>query len=39
MAVGRKPGGLFFIGIAEGRVPCSTPIETLAPGAFRKAAA
>lgn len=31
-----RPGGLFFIGIAEGRVPCSTPIETVAPGAFRK---
>ena len=34
-----RPGGLFFIGIAEGRVPCSTPIETVAPGAFRKLAA
>jgi chemotaxis protein methyltransferase CheR len=31
-----KPGGLFFIGIAEGRVPCNTPLKTLAPGAFRK---
>lgn len=31
-----KPGGLFFIGIAEGRVPCNTPLQTLAPGAFRK---
>ena len=34
-----KPGGLFFIGIAEGRVPCSTPLETVSPGAFRKPAA
>jgi chemotaxis protein methyltransferase CheR len=34
-----RPGGLFFIGIAEGRIPCDTPLLTLAPGAFRKAAA
>lgn len=34
-----KPGGLFFIGIAEGRVPCRTPLTTLVPGAFRKAVA
>ena len=34
-----RPGGLFFIGTAEGRVPCKTPLTTLAPGAFRKAAA
>ncbi len=34
-----RPGGLFFIGTAEGRVPCRTPLEPLAPGAFRKAAA
>jgi chemotaxis protein methyltransferase CheR len=33
-----RPGGLFFIGTAEGRVPCRTPLQTLAPGAFRKAA-
>ena len=33
-----KPGGLFFIGIAEGRVACRTPLEVLRPGAFRKAA-
>ncbi len=33
-----RPGGLFFIGTAEGRVPCKTPITTLAPGAFRKQA-
>ena len=31
-----KPGGLFFIGTAEGRVACETPLEALAPGAFRK---
>jgi chemotaxis protein methyltransferase CheR len=30
------PGGLFFIGTAEGRVPCKTPLQVLAPGAFRK---
>jgi chemotaxis protein methyltransferase CheR len=34
-----KPGGLFFIGTAEGRVPCQTPLTVLAPGAFRKTAA
>ena len=33
-----RPGGLFFIGTAEGRVPCNTPIQVLAPGAFRKVA-
>ncbi len=33
-----RPGGLFFIGIAEGRVPCNTPLKVLAPGAFRKVA-
>ena len=32
-----RPGGLFFIGTAEGRVPCATRLEPLAPGAFRKA--
>lgn len=31
-----KPGGLFFLGTAEGRVPCNTPIKSLIPGAFRK---
>jgi chemotaxis protein methyltransferase CheR len=31
-----RPGGLFFIGTAEGRVPCATPLQVLAPGAFRK---
>lgn len=34
-----KPGGLFFIGTAEGRVPCRTALQPVAPGAFRKAAA
>lgn len=33
-----RPGGLFFIGTAEGRVPCQTPLSVLAPGAFRKSA-
>lgn len=33
-----KPGGLFFLGTAEGRVPCKTPITTVIPGAFRKGA-
>ena len=32
-----RPGGLFFLGTAEGRIPCRTPLETLAAGAFRKA--
>jgi len=32
-----KPGGLFFLGTAEGRVPCKTPLQTVIPGAFRKA--
>ncbi len=31
-----RPGGLFFIGTAEGRVPCKTALTALAPGAFRK---
>jgi chemotaxis protein methyltransferase CheR len=31
-----RPGGLFFIGTAEGRVACSTPLQPVAPGAFRK---
>lgn len=34
-----RPGGLFFIGTAEGRVPCNTPLQSVAPGAFRKQAA
>ena len=33
-----KPGGLFFLGTAEGRVACATPLQVLAPGAFRKLA-
>jgi chemotaxis protein methyltransferase CheR len=33
-----RPGGLFFIGTAEGRVGCATPLQALAPGAFRKMA-
>lgn len=33
-----KPGGLFFLGTAEGRVPCSTPLQPVIPGAFRKPA-
>jgi chemotaxis protein methyltransferase CheR len=31
-----KPGGLFFLGTAEGRVPCKTPITPVIPGAYRK---
>jgi chemotaxis protein methyltransferase CheR len=31
-----RPGGLFFIGIAEGRVACRTPLQAMGPGAFRK---
>lgn len=31
-----RPGGLFFLGTAEGRVPCRTPLTALAPGAYRK---
>ncbi|TXC65144.1 hypothetical protein FSC37_00285 [Piscinibacter aquaticus] len=34
-----REGGLLFIGTAEGRVPCRTPLATLAPGAFRKVCA
>ena len=34
-----RPGGLFFIGTAEGRIACNTPLQPLAPGAFRKASA
>ncbi len=33
-----KPGGLFFMGTAEGRVPCKTPLQAVQPGAFRKVA-
>ena len=31
-----KPGGLFFLGTAEGRVPCKTPLVSVQPGAYRK---
>lgn len=31
-----RPNGLFFIGTAEGRVDCRTPLEVVGPGAFRK---
>jgi len=30
------PGGLFFIGTAEGCMLCNTPLKPLGPGAFRK---
>ncbi|WP_338416392.1 protein-glutamate O-methyltransferase CheR [uncultured Sphaerotilus sp.] len=33
-----RVGGLFFIGTAEGRAPCDTPLQALAPGVFRKLA-
>jgi chemotaxis protein methyltransferase CheR len=32
-----RPGGLFLVGTAEGRVGCDTPLEPLAAGVFRKA--
>ncbi len=31
-----RVGGLFFIGTAEGRVPCNTPLQQVEPGVFRK---
>jgi chemotaxis protein methyltransferase CheR len=31
-----RPGGILFLGTAEGRVNCRTPLASLAPGAFRK---
>jgi chemotaxis protein methyltransferase CheR len=34
-----RPDGILFLGTAEGRVPCRTPLKVLAPGAFRKVAA
>lgn len=34
-----RVGGLFFIGMAEGRIQCDTPMQSLEPGAFRKLAA
>jgi len=33
-----RPGGLFFIGTAEGRVPTRAQLQVLGPGAFRKVA-
>lgn len=33
-----RPGGILFLGTAEGRVPCRTPLTPLQPGAFRKSA-
>ncbi len=33
-----RPGGLFFMGTAEGRVNCATPIKPIIPGAYRKVA-
>ncbi len=33
-----RPGGLFFLGTAEGRVKCATPLQTVQPGVFRKPA-
>ena len=32
-----RPGGLFFMGTAEGRVNCTTPLTPIIPGAYRKA--
>lgn len=34
-----RPNGVLFLGTAEGRVACSTPLQLLGPGAFRKPAA
>ena len=31
-----RPGGLFFLGTAEGRVACDVPMLTVQPGVFRK---
>ncbi len=33
-----RPGGLFFVGMAEGRVATDVPIQSISPGAFRKVA-
>ena len=33
-----RPDGLLFLGTAEGRVPCGTPLQPLAPGVFRRSA-
>lgn len=34
-----RPGGLFFIGMAEGRVPGVAGLKALGSGAFRKVSA
>ena len=34
-----RPGGLFFVGMAEGRVPGIRGLQALGPGAFRKVSA
>ena len=31
-----RPGGLFFMGTAEGRVACKTPLQAIIPGVYRK---
>lgn len=31
-----RPGGLLFMGTAEGRVACKTPLKAVIPGAYRK---
>ena len=31
-----RPDGLLFLGTAEGRVACGTPLQPLAPGVFRR---
>ena len=31
-----RPGGLFFMGTAEGRVACKAPLKAVIPGAYRK---
>ncbi len=31
-----RPAGLLFLGTAEGRVPCATPLTPVIPGVFRK---
>ena len=33
-----RPGGLFFIGTAEGRLSSCVPLQPLGPGAYRRAA-
>lgn len=31
-----RPGGLFLMGTAEGRVACKTPLQAVMPGAYPK---